>query len=225
MIDSNSSASPDMSPECRPKLSGWLIKRGHLLKNWKKRWFVLDGPLLKYYKVDTSQDENEPPTADSAVLELKGCITLLNGKCRAIAPEDAGGKPFAFQILPSSKKVFVICSADEKSRSEWVDAIRANTAAPTALSGASPSTSTSLADFELLRVVGRGTYGKVMQVRNKSNGDILAMKVQSGPTALAADPPPAATLSQRIGPRTLVRSYTKFVAAAGTQEGKCLRSW
>ena len=35
----------------------------------------------------------------------------------------------------------------------------------------------SLSDFELLRVIGRGTYGKVMQVRKKTTGDLYAMKV------------------------------------------------
>ena len=35
----------------------------------------------------------------------------------------------------------------------------------------------TLGDFELLKVIGRGTYGKVMQVRRKDTGEIFAMKV------------------------------------------------
>ena len=35
----------------------------------------------------------------------------------------------------------------------------------------------TLDSFELLRVVGRGSYGKVLQVRKKDTGEILAMKV------------------------------------------------
>ena len=42
---------------------------------------------------------------------------------------------------------------------------------------ASPSAAVCLDDFELLRVVGRGSYGKVLQVRNKASGEVLAMKV------------------------------------------------
>jgi serine/threonine protein kinase len=34
----------------------------------------------------------------------------------------------------------------------------------------------STADFELISVVGRGSFGKVLQVRKKSDGRILAMK-------------------------------------------------
>ena len=28
---------------------GWLLKLGHFRKNWKRRWFVLDGGILRYY--------------------------------------------------------------------------------------------------------------------------------------------------------------------------------
>merc|ERR1711933_575749 len=32
-------------------------------------------------------------------------------------------------------------------------------------------------DFEFLKVIGRGSFGKVMQVRKKDNGEIFAMKI------------------------------------------------
>jgi len=34
-----------------------------------------------------------------------------------------------------------------------------------------------LDDFELLKVLGRGSFGKVMQVKKKSNGKVYAMKI------------------------------------------------
>jgi serine/threonine protein kinase len=42
-------------------------------------------------------------------------------------------------------------------------------------------------DFELLKVVGRGNFGKVMQVRKKDTGRIYAMKVLRKDTVIAAD--------------------------------------
>ena len=29
---------------------GWLTKRGHKVKNWKRRWFSLRGNSIHYYK-------------------------------------------------------------------------------------------------------------------------------------------------------------------------------
>jgi hypothetical protein len=40
-----------------------------------------------------------------------------------------------------------------------------------------PESPVRLDDFELLRVVGRGSYGKVLLVRKKDSGEVLAMKV------------------------------------------------
>jgi len=43
--------------------------------------------------------------------------------------------------------------------------------------GASISQKLSIDDFELLKVIGKGSFGKVMQVRKKDSGKIYAMKV------------------------------------------------
>lgn len=44
------SAAPDIVP-CRGKLEGYLLKEGNArIKDWKRRWFVLDGGALTYYK-------------------------------------------------------------------------------------------------------------------------------------------------------------------------------
>ena len=91
----------------------------------------------------------------------------------------------ARQISPKSRKIFLICAADEDNRDAWMEAIRTNakprsgaqgTAEQAAGAGSSAGdlapedvrnavkgdeSQVTLADFELLKVVGRGTYGKV----------------------------------------------------------------
>jgi serine/threonine protein kinase len=42
-------------------------------------------------------------------------------------------------------------------------------------------------DFDLLKVVGRGNFGKVMQVRKVDTGRVYAMKVLRKDTVIAAD--------------------------------------
>ena len=39
--------------------SGWMVKQGHKIKNWRRRWFVLRGFQLKYYKAEQGADSNK----------------------------------------------------------------------------------------------------------------------------------------------------------------------
>mmetsp|Transcript_7366 Transcript_7366/g.12380 ORF Transcript_7366/g.12380 Transcript_7366/m.12380 type:complete len:522 (+) Transcript_7366:80-1645(+) len=189
--------------------SGWLVKQGHIFRTWKKRWFVLEGPLLKYFKTGTDGPNNssEPPTLS----EMKGCITLLNCTVKSVSDSEADGRPFAFEISPMSKKIFLICAPDEAARTAWVEAIKvAATLRPGSASQNQISfehaavdpdpndvkncanggeATVSLGDFELLKVIGRGTYGKVMQVKLKGTSDIYAMKVLKKENIFARNDP------------------------------------
>ncbi|KAK8801969.1 hypothetical protein WA158_006364 [Blastocystis sp. Blastoise] len=41
---------------CEPDFSGWLVKRGHLNKTWKQRFFTIRGSLLSYYESEMSAE-------------------------------------------------------------------------------------------------------------------------------------------------------------------------
>jgi len=63
-----------MSADISTKIykEGLLTKQGHRVKNWKQRYFVLDGFNLKYYK---KKGEPNP----KGIIPLKGCkIELVN---------------------------------------------------------------------------------------------------------------------------------------------------
>jgi len=59
-------------------------------------------------------------------------------------------------------------SDDEEIHESWNDEI---------LFAENPTTKITKDDFELLTVIGKGSFGKVMQVRKKDDGKIFAMKV------------------------------------------------
>ncbi|KAA6375757.1 MAG: hypothetical protein EZS28_028718 [Streblomastix strix] len=87
-------------------MEGWLTKQGHVMKNWKKRWFSLRGKELFYY-----EKQNSPKEKGS--IPLDGCI-VSNG-------EDKSDRPFCFHIsYPNSpgRKDFFVCAEDT-----WVSAI------------------------------------------------------------------------------------------------------
>lgn len=49
--------------------AGWLLKLGENVKNWKRRWCIVTGPMLFYY---------ESPEDDQ--LKPKGRVNLLGGR-------------------------------------------------------------------------------------------------------------------------------------------------
>ena len=66
----------------------------------------------------------------------------------------------------------------------------------------------TLADFELLKVIGRGTYGKVMQVRRRDTGEILAMKVLKKENIFARNDPKDLQARTRTQPQPLALTLT-----------------
>ena len=70
----------------------------------------------------------------------------------------------------------------EKSREELLDKLTISAPAQkpaTAATGTARGRFVTPKDFELLKVIGMGAFGKVLQCRNKASGEILAMKVIS----------------------------------------------
>ena len=138
----------------------------------------MEGHLFKYYK-GQGADGSSP----SQLGELKGVIVLHACSVEPVEPKEADGKQFCFKITPASRKVYLIKATDAASRDSWIEAVRASaqlseagtsgssvhnraetdrSAVRNSVAGSNDSNVT-LGDFELLKVIGRGTYGKVMQ--------------------------------------------------------------
>ena len=88
---------------------GFLVKQGGLVKNWKKRWFVLQGNNLQYFENDDK-------------LKLKDTISLLN--CQ-IMPYDnmIKDKEFCIQIEGSGKRTYYVCASNAVDQKEWINAL------------------------------------------------------------------------------------------------------
>jgi len=178
--------------------SGFLTKEGGSIKTWKKRWCVLKNGALHYSKSAGSGD--------------LGIITLdTAGEVRA---SQARKKKKHCLEIETPARVYYMCAESKEAMDDWVkeicaerDRLKKKASASSggssdAAGGASRSDSASgssssgqesnggnpdrvgIEDFELLCVIGKGSFGKVMQVRKKDTGKIYAMKVLNKKTII-----------------------------------------
>jgi len=169
---------------------GKLRKEGGSIKTWRDRWCVLQDGLLSYHK---GNNKNAP---------RQGQIDLT--VCGAIQPVNYKGKKHCFEVETESRN-YHMCAANAQDMKEWIEAltkakeeIKANgsfssskdnkTSASVGQeqkpAGGQHGETVKVNDFEPLKVIGRGSFGKVLQVRYKRNNKIYAMKVLNKRTIL-----------------------------------------
>eukprot|EP01004_Peranema_trichophorum_P002305 NODE_1374_length_1985_cov_45.942535_g1163_i0.p1 GENE.NODE_1374_length_1985_cov_45.942535_g1163_i0~~NODE_1374_length_1985_cov_45.942535_g1163_i0.p1 ORF type:complete len:462 (-),score=71.81 NODE_1374_length_1985_cov_45.942535_g1163_i0:545-1930(-) len=128
----------------------------------KQRWFVLRDNSLSFFK---SPQDKSP----------LGTINLDKSKT------ENGTNPLLFTITtPSMQKPLALQAETQALRDNWVAALTGN--APSNSNGdekmllSCTGQAVSLKDFEILKVIGRGSFGKVMKAQYKATGQIFAMK-------------------------------------------------
>lgn len=149
--------------------TGWLTKQGGFIKSWKRRYFVLNERVLTYYdKVDGAK---------------KGIVDLTQAK--KVDVDSTCKKQPALQII-TANRTYLMVGDSAKERDEWVlslrDAIQKSQIAHSSSTAAIPQTPVKkigIEDFVIVKVLGRGTYGKVQLVRNKVDNQLYAMKTLS----------------------------------------------
>jgi RalA-binding protein 1 len=115
-------------PDGKPQKEGYLTKRGKNFGGWKARYFVLDGPELRYYespggqhmgtiKLHHAQIGKQSPKSDQSASPPGG--------------EDDADNQYrhAFLVLEPKKKDssalvrHVLCAESDEERDTWVDAL------------------------------------------------------------------------------------------------------
>ncbi|CAN8099187.1 unnamed protein product [Discula destructiva] len=118
---------PRLGPGGRQYKNGYLTKRGKNFGGWKARFFVVDGPLLKYYET--------PGGAHLGTIKLQGAqIGRQSCHTEATSPNAANDEMdnqyrHAFLILepkkkdPTSMTKHVLCAESDKERDLWVNVL------------------------------------------------------------------------------------------------------
>ncbi|XP_066426054.1 RAC-beta serine/threonine-protein kinase isoform X2 [Molothrus aeneus] len=168
---------------------GWLHKRGEYIKTWRPRYFLLksDGSFIGYKERPESPEHGLPPLNNFSVAE-----------CQLMRTERPRPNTFVIRCLQWTtviERTFHVDTAEE--REQWLRAIqavasglksRAPAPEPPELGGApgdgedgeaagKARSKASMADFDYLKLLGKGTFGKVILVREKASGRCYAMKI------------------------------------------------
>uniref|UniRef100_A0A8C5QIE1 non-specific serine/threonine protein kinase n=1 Tax=Leptobrachium leishanense TaxID=445787 RepID=A0A8C5QIE1_9ANUR len=203
---------------------GWLHKRGEYIKTWRPRYFLLksDGTFIGYKERPQDVDQLETPLNNFSV-----------AKCQLMKTERPKANTFIIRCLQWTtviERTFHVDSPEE--REEWTKAIQAvadslkkqeeemmefRSGSPSDNSGAEemevsfskPKHKVTMNEFEYLKLLGKGTFGKVILVKEKATGRYYAMKILKKEVIVAKDEV-AHTLTEN---RVLQNSRHPFLTA------------
>eukprot|EP00123_Amoebidium_parasiticum_P001457 comp12556_c0_seq1/m.7553 comp12556_c0_seq1/g.7553 ORF comp12556_c0_seq1/g.7553 comp12556_c0_seq1/m.7553 type:complete len:482 (-) comp12556_c0_seq1:416-1861(-) len=186
-------ASSKTTTNCKVLKEGWLYKRGVYIKNWRPRYFqLLSNGVLHGYKSGAPEGEDEDALNEFSV-----------ANCKVAYADHIKKGTFIITFLEETNVVERIFRAEsEKEREEWREAINkvcqqmaAARVAEKKLSEGPMSPGTrrrvedkqskevgidtrlKIDDFRMLRVLGKGTFGKVVLAHRKDSGEIVAIKM------------------------------------------------
>uniref|UniRef100_A0A8C2P8C5 non-specific serine/threonine protein kinase n=1 Tax=Capra hircus TaxID=9925 RepID=A0A8C2P8C5_CAPHI len=217
---------------------GWLHKRGEYIKTWRPRYFLLksDGSFIGYKERPEAPDQTLPPLNNFSVAE-----------CQLMKTERPRPNTFVIRCLQWTtviERTFHVDSPDE--REEWMRAIQmvANSlkqrgpgADPMDYKCGSPSdcsaaeemevavskarAKVTMNDFDYLKLLGKGTFGKVILVREKATGRYYAMKILRKEVIIAKDEVAHTVTESRVLQNTRHPFLTALKYAFQTHDRLC----
>uniref|UniRef100_A0A9J7Z541 non-specific serine/threonine protein kinase n=1 Tax=Cyprinus carpio carpio TaxID=630221 RepID=A0A9J7Z541_CYPCA len=199
------------------KYESWLYLSREYIKTWRPRYFLLksDGTFIGYKERPQDVDQLETPLNNFSVAQ-----------CQLMKTERPKPNTFIIRCLQWTtviERTFHVESPEE--REEWTKAIQTVSdslqkqeeelmdASPEHMDMemflTKPRLKVTMHDFEYLKLLGKGTFGKVILVKEKATGKYYAMKILKKEVIVAKDEV-AHTLTEN---RVLQNSKHPFLTA------------
>lgn len=102
--------------------TGFLKKQGHVVKNWKMRYFILNYGVIAYY-------ENNNTEKNGVKEAPKGKVVLKNATVSVVLTDEVTGKQlsstdFRLQVVDQENNKLLMQMKNSQERKEWFDAIK-----------------------------------------------------------------------------------------------------
>lgn len=177
---------------------GWLHKRGEYIKTWRPRYFLLksDGSFIGYKERPDSPDSASPPLNNFSVAE-----------CQLMKTERPRPNTFVIRCLQWTTVIERTFHVD--SPEEMEVAVSKSRAKAT------------MNDFDYLKLLGKGTFGKVILVREKATGRYYAMKILRKEVIIAKDEVAHTVTESRVLQNTRHPFLTALKYAFQTSDRLC----
>ncbi|XP_074662116.1 RAC-gamma serine/threonine-protein kinase-like [Tubulanus polymorphus] len=204
------------TPQLKTIKEGWLTKRGEYIKNMRPRYFILreNGTLYGFKEKPKPGSLGEPLNNFS----IKGCHVMRTEKPKS--------NTFIIRLLQLTtyvERMFHVETSQE--REEWILAIQKvadswKAQERNANGQMNSEERKSLDSFEMLKVLGKGAFGKVMLGREKSTGHIYAVKLLNKSAMFGEDVVPGTFANSRM---SQIRHpfLTELIYSFQTQDRLC----
>lgn len=131
LLKGQGQAKPDMlrGPDGKPRKEGYLTKRGKNFGGWKARYFILQGPELKYFEAPGGQHMGTIRLHHSQIGKQSQNSSSQNQSPPGTEEDSDNQYRHAFLILEPKKKDssalvrHVLCAESDEERDRWVDAL------------------------------------------------------------------------------------------------------
>ncbi|KAK5888304.1 hypothetical protein CesoFtcFv8_016815 [Champsocephalus esox] len=218
---------------------GWLHKRGEYIKTWRPRYFILknDGSFIGYKEKPDLKDHTSPPLNNFSVAECQlmkterprpntfviRCLqwtTVIERTFHVDSNEERKEWMRAIQSVASSLKMREQ-EEEEEEEEEPMDLIGSPSLQEMEVSLTKNGSKVTMSDFEYLKLLGKGTFGKVILVKEKSTSEHYAMKILRKQVIIAKDEVAHTVTESRVLQNTRHPFLTTLKYAFQTHDRLC----